>query len=79
MGMMGPNGRSDVLLPIYHSDSNREVREAILNALFMQQNGKALVDLARSEKDPEMKKAIINKMSLIHSKETTDYMMEILK
>jgi tetratricopeptide (TPR) repeat protein len=79
MGLMGGNGNGDVLVSIYRSDTKREVREAVLNALFLQQNGKALVDLARSEKDPEMKQEIVKKLSLVHSKEATDYMMEILK
>ncbi len=79
LGLMGNNGRGDVLVSIYQSDQNREVREAVLNSLFLQQNGKALVDLARNEKDPQMKQEIVKKMSLVHSKEVTDYMMEILK
>jgi len=79
LGLMGSNGRGDVLVSIYRSDSNPEVRNAVLNSLFLQQNGKALVDLARSERDPEMKKKIIEKMALVHSKEVTDYMMELLK
>jgi HEAT repeat protein len=79
LGLMGGNGSGDALVSIYQSDQNREVREAVLNALFLQQNSKALVDLARSEKDPQMKKAIIQKMSLMHSKEVTDYMTELLK
>jgi tetratricopeptide (TPR) repeat protein len=79
LGLMGDNGRGDVLVSIYQSDPNREVREAVLNSLFLQHNGKALVALARSEKDPQMKQKIIEKMALVHSKETTDYMMEILK
>jgi tetratricopeptide (TPR) repeat protein len=79
LGLMGHNGRGDVLVSIYQSDQDRGVREAVLNSLFLQQNGKALVDLARAEKDPEMKKRIIEKMALIHTKETTDYMMELLK
>ena len=37
------------------------------------------MELARAEKDPRMKEEIVKKMSLVHSKETTDYMMEILK
>lgn len=78
LGLMGDNGRGDVLVAIYRSDQNRDVRSAILNSLFLQQNGKALVDLARSESDPEMKKEIVNKMALVHTKETTEYMMEIL-
>jgi HEAT repeat protein len=79
LGMMGDHGSGDVLVSIYHSGQDRTVREAILNALFIQQNGKALVDLARNEQDPQMKKEIINKLALVHSKETTDYMLEILK
>jgi hypothetical protein len=64
---------------IYQSDQNHDMRNAVLEALFLQQNGKALVNLARSEKDPEMKKEIAKKLALVHSKEATDYMMELLK
>jgi len=79
LGMMGDNGHSDVLISLYHSDQDRTIRDAVLNALFIQQNGKALVDLARNEHDPQMKKDIISKLAMIQSKETTDYMLEILK
>ncbi len=79
LGLMGSNGRGDLLVSIYQSDPNREVRTAVLNSLFLQQNGKALVDLARAEKDPQMKAEIVKKMALVHSKEVTDYMMEVLK
>lgn len=79
LGLIRNNVQSDVLVSIYQSDQNREVRDAVINALFMQHNGKALVDLARNEKDPQMKMDIVKKMSLIHSKEVTDYMMELLK
>lgn len=79
IGMMRNGGQSDVLVSIYQSDQNREVRDAVINALFIQHNGKALVDLARNEKDPQMKMDIVKKMSLIHSKEVTDYMVELLK
>jgi HEAT repeat protein len=79
LGLMGNNGRGDVLVSIYQSDQNHDVRDAVLNALFLQQNGKALVDLARNEKDPEMKQEIVKKLSVVHSKEATDYMMELLK
>jgi hypothetical protein len=79
LGLMGGNGRGDVLVSIYQSDPDPEVRRAVLNSLFLQNNGKALVDLARAEKDPQMKQEIVKKMSLVHSKEVTDYMMEILK
>jgi HEAT repeat protein len=79
LGMRPDTADSDVLVSIYQSDQNRDVRDAVINALFMQHNGKALVDLARNEKDPQMKMDLVKKMSLIHSKEVTDYMVELLK
>ena len=50
-----------------------------MNALFLQNNAKLLVDLARAEKDPQMKKEIVSKLSIMHSKDATDYLMELLK
>jgi HEAT repeat protein len=80
LGLMGSgNGHGDMLVSIFQSDPNAEVRGAVLNALFIQQNAKALVDLARAEKDPQMKAQVVQKLALIHSKESTDYMLEILK
>jgi HEAT repeat protein len=79
LGLMGSNGHGQDLVAIYQSDPHPEVREAVLQALFLQQNGKALVELARAEKDPVMKEEIVKKMALVHTKETTDYMMEVLK
>jgi hypothetical protein len=42
-------------------------------------NAKALVALARRETNPELKKAIISKLSLMRSKEAASYLMEYLK
>jgi tetratricopeptide (TPR) repeat protein len=79
LGLMGDHGRGDVLVNIYRSDQDHGVRDAVINSLFIQQNAKALVDLARAEKDPAMKREIVSKLALIPSKDTTDYMMEILR
>jgi HEAT repeat protein len=79
LGLMGGDGRGSVLVGIFKSDTNPEVRHAVLQALFLQNNGKALVELARNEKDPNVRKEIVNKMALVHSKEVTDYMMEVLR
>ncbi len=79
LGLMGNKVPGETMVSLYESDRDTQVRKAVLNSLFLQGNGKALVDLARREKDPEMKKEIVSKMALIHSKEVTDYMMELLK
>ena len=46
--------------------------------LFVQDNAKALISLARKETDLSMKKAIVSKLSLMDSKEAREYLMEIL-
>lgn len=40
---------------------------------------KTLVELARKETDPAMKKTIVERLSMSRAKEATDYMMELLK
>jgi tetratricopeptide (TPR) repeat protein len=79
LGLMKRSGTSEALVSIYGSDSAADVRKAVVNALFIQNNGKALVDLARAEKNMEMKKEIVSKLSIMNSQEAKAYLMELLK
>ena len=79
LGLLRRPGATEALTSIYASDSNVEIRKAVVNALFLQQNAGALVGLARSEKNLEMKKEIVQKLSLMKSKEAIDYLAELLK
>jgi HEAT repeat protein len=74
----GGNKTGDALVSIYQSDSDASIRRKVVEGLFIQGNAKALIDLARKETNPEMKKEIVSKLSLMNSKEAIDYMMEIL-
>jgi HEAT repeat protein len=79
LGLMKRAGTSDALTAIYASDPSPDIRRTVINALFLQNNATALVALARAEKNLEMKKEIVSKLSLMKSKEATDYLMELLK
>jgi HEAT repeat protein len=79
LGLMGDTRSGSLLTSIYQTDSSPEVRKAVINGLFLQNNASALVALARAEKDPEVKKAIISKLSIMHSKVASDYLMEFLR
>lgn len=79
LGLLGGAKTGQILVSMYQSDPNPEVRKACVNGLFLQNNGAALVQLARAEKDPEMKKSIVSKLSIMHSKEATDYLLEFLR
>jgi HEAT repeat protein len=80
LGLMGSSRTGDAIKAIYQSDSSPEIRKEAINALFLQDNGRVLVELARAEKDPQMKKEMVAKMSIMSkSKEVTDYLLELLK
>jgi len=79
LGLVHSNDSGKALQAIYAKETDREVREEVLNAFFLQGNASALVAIARSEKDPELKKTAVQKLSLMHSKEGTDYLMELLQ
>ena len=79
LGLIGGAKTGELLLSIYESESNKEVKASVIKSLFLQQNGKALIALARKETDPELKREIISKMALIRSDEVAAYLMEVLK
>jgi len=79
LGLTGGTHTGELLVNIYDTDTNSDVRHAVINALFLQSNAKALISLARKEHDPEMKKSIISKLSIMGSKEAAEYLMEFLK
>ncbi|HEY8715542.1 MAG TPA: HEAT repeat domain-containing protein [Candidatus Acidoferrum sp.] len=79
LGLMQSDDSTKALTAIYAKETDREVRREVLDAFFIQGNAHAIVTVARSEKDPGLKKAAVEKLALMHSKEASDYMMEILK
>jgi hypothetical protein len=79
LGMMGRARTADVILNIYNRQTDAEVKEAAIDALFIQQNAETLVALARKETDRELKGRIVQKLSLMRSPVARDYLMELLK
>jgi len=77
LGLMGGKA-GETLLSLYSSDKDPEVRKAVIRALFISGDAKTMVALARKESDPELKREIVRQLSLMHSKEASDYLMEIL-
>ncbi|HWK11405.1 MAG TPA: HEAT repeat domain-containing protein [Vicinamibacterales bacterium] len=78
LGLMGGRQTGAALAEIYSTDKDPAIRGAVIQALFIQNNAESLVALARKEQDPAMKKDIVQKLSLMHSKVATDYLLEIL-
>lgn len=78
MGLMGRDRTGSTLVSMYAGAKDPAASHAVLQALFLQGNAQAIVDIARKETDPEMKKEAVQKLSLMHSKVATDYLLEIL-
>lgn len=79
LGLVHSDDSAKALQTIYSKETDRGAKEEVLNAYFLQGNASALVAVARNEKDPELKRVAVQKLSLMHSKEATDYLMEILQ
>ena len=76
LGISG--GSSATLVKIYQSNPSADVREAAINALFIKGDAHSLVELARKETNPELRKQIVGKLSIMGNREANDYLMEIL-
>lgn len=71
-------GAAERLVAIYSSEQDPQLRQAIVDRLSGQRSAKYLIELARAEKDPKLKLKIVDRLSNMHSKEASDYLMEIL-
>jgi hypothetical protein len=78
---LGVSGEEAVpaLLGLYRSETDREVKKQVLEALFINDAAKELIEIARAESDPELKRRAVEKISLIGSKEAKEFLMEILR
>jgi HEAT repeat protein len=73
------SGSAADLAAIYAATSDRASKQMILDMLSMQSDAKPLVDIARSEKDPELRRAAIQRLMATNRKEATDFIGEILE
>lgn len=78
LGVMDSKRTGDVLLQIYNTDKDPEIRKAVINGLANSSNAEALVALARKESDPAMKKLMVSRLSHMRSKVATDFLIELL-
>ena len=79
LGLINSPESAKALKTIYSKDSDKSVRREVLNAYFIQNDATDLVAIARTEKDPELKREAVSKLSIMNNKEATDYLMEILQ
>ena len=78
LGLMGRKSET-VLSDMYRAETEFDIKKEVLNAFFLQGNSIRLVEIARAEKDLTLKKEAVHWLSLMNSKESRAYMLELLK
>ena len=78
LGIAGGMSAAPALVAIYKKSPDLETKKAVAQALFLAGDSHDLVELARAEKDPAAKQSLVQQLSIMHDKEATDYMLEIL-
>ena len=78
LGAVGGKNTAATLVQIYKTETNRDMKEAALDGLFVDDDARDLIALARSESDPQMRRKIVEKLAVMDSKEAKDYMLELL-
>lgn len=78
LGLVGGQESLTALTNLYGSQTGVSTKKKVINSLFLHGAGREMVALARKETNPELKRDLIQKMSMMSSPEITEYMMEIL-
>jgi HEAT repeat protein len=69
---------NDTLVEVYKMTSDPKIKKSVISGLFITQDAPRMVELARNEKDLELKRSIVSQLALMNDKAATDYMMELL-
>ncbi|MDO8834367.1 MAG: HEAT repeat domain-containing protein [Vicinamibacterales bacterium] len=79
LGALGRGKNTAVMTGLYYADGqSSDAKRAVINGLFISGDAKTLIDIARKETDPALRKSLVERLSLMKSKEATDFLMEII-
>ena len=78
LGLVESEESSAALRSLYGS-TDASVRRAVLEAFFIQQNARALIDLYRTEKDREVRREIVRYLSMMDSEEAEQFISKIFE
>lgn len=79
LGALGRGKNTTFMTGLYYAQGqSADAKRAVINGLFVSGDAKTLVDIARKETDPALRKSLVERLSLMKSKEATDFLMEII-
>jgi DNA polymerase III delta prime subunit len=79
LGATGGSAASGALQQLYAAEKDGGVRRAILDAFVAADDCRGLVQVGRGEKDPALRRAVVEHLSAVECPEAADFLLEILK
>jgi HEAT repeat protein len=79
LGLIGSPEAQAALEELYKAGTDARTREAVLQAFFVSGNAKRLIEVARTEKDPALKRKAVQHLSVMGSPEAQQFLMELLE
>jgi hypothetical protein len=76
--MRRSSAANDALVAMYGTETDTQIKREILQALFVQGNVTKIIEIARKETDPQLKREAVHRLSNMKSKEATDFLVELL-
>ena len=62
-----------------YPDGSREVKQAIIQAMMITENTEGLIDLLKTETDPELKREMLQMLTTMDSEASDEYLFELLE
>ena len=78
LGAVGGKDVRSTLVQVYKTDANADMKKAAVEGLFVDDADDELIALARAETNPQLKRELIEKLSVMDSRSAKEYMLEIL-
>lgn len=73
LGITSAKKSGKVLAEIYKEQSSREIKLAVIEAMFMQSNASGLIQIIKTEKDNDLKRKVLQSLSMIDSDEVIEF------
>lgn len=77
--LLGAMGAHDELSALYQKESAVDIKKRIIRAMFTGGNTARMIELARTEPNPELRREAIRNLGLMGSKEAGDALIEIYR
>jgi HEAT repeat protein len=74
---LGVMGATDELMTMYQKETSLDVKKQILQAMFTGGNATRMIELAKTEQNPELRRVAVRNLGLMGGKETGAALLEI--